>query len=912
MVIEKGFHSRFVGRDKVMKELVDRLDESITGRGQLVLISGEAGIGKTRLTHELKKYAISKNVRCLEGNCIYHEVSDPYLPFIKALSDITAPSLVDESQKYVTIEEAFLINNAGVVVSHAARIGANILDEDIVGGMLSAVEAFVKDAFGDEESLTNGLDTLGYGATRILIEHGKLVFLAVVLSGVEPEGLREDLRNLVRKIEDEHLDILRDWDGKEVKIRDIAQIIRGLTDVKYKIKRAIKDIDIKKEKDRIFERVLQLIIETSKDEPILLVLEDIHWADTSSLQLLQYVARNTKDSRVFIVGTYRPEELYDVGDKKIHPLKETIQRMSRYKIFTHMELNRLIHSEVSEMLTSIFDTPNLPGGFVDRLYKETEGNPFFIEEMLYSFHDEGIIRLDGGAWCFGEVSESVIPTTIKDIVTLRIERLDEGSIDAIKYASVIGREFDFNVLGRTMSINEEELITTLEKLETKKLIQADTKNDELYRFNHSKIREVVYEGLSSHRKRMMHEGVGMVMEELNKDKLENVVYKLAHHYSNTKDHDKALDYSIQAGEKAGGEFALDEAFSYYGQAMNAIERMEENAENKRKKLDIITHLGDICYVTGKWDQAYGYYSRARKLSEELSNDKSRAASYRSLGLIHLCKSEWEKALVKLEIAFEISENIDDYHGIADAAYQLGTFYEKKGEYQKSIKSYGKCMENAVNIGDSQEIARGYLGVGRVYAQKGQYRDSIDSFKKAVEILEKIGDLDELSKAYVNFGATNILLNVDEAIKYLNKAIDLANKTGNIRMKGYALTNLAYIFIKKNDLETASSYLDKALEIFERFEERMLISAVYLNYGTIHRLQKEWKKATDYFERAIKIFKELGTPYYLGEVFFEYGLMFKDKGNANKAEERLTKAIDIFKDLQNNEMIEKVEKELSTL
>ncbi len=178
------------------------------------------------------------------------EVSDPYRPFVSTFSDITIPSLVDDSQKYVTIREAFLINDAGNVVSHAARHGANTLDEHIVGSMLSAVQAFVKDAFGDEESAETGLETLVYGNTRILIEHGELVFLVVVFSGAEPEGIREDLRKLLKKIEDKYYDVLKDWDGDLVKVKDITQIIQDLIFIRYRIGRGLRDIDLKSEKDR--------------------------------------------------------------------------------------------------------------------------------------------------------------------------------------------------------------------------------------------------------------------------------------------------------------------------------------------------------------------------------------------------------------------------------------------------------------------------------------------------------------------------------------------------------------------------------------------------------------------------------------------------------------------------------------
>jgi predicted ATPase len=912
MDIQKGLKSKFIGREKILENLRNLLDESLENHEQMALISGEAGVGKTRLLSELKKYAESINVRCLEGACIYHEISDPYLPFIEALSDITAPQLVDESEKYATIEEVFLINNAGNVVSYASRVSANILDEDIVGGMLAAVESFVKDAFGDEESTPKGLETLVYGPTRILIEHGDLVFLAVVLSGGEPEGLQQDLKELIKKIERRYHDLLSQWDGEVAKVEEITEIIRGLTKAKYKVRRAIKDIDIKKERGRVFERVLQLIIEASEKEPILLILEDIHWADISSLQLLQYVARNTRGARIFICATYRPEELDNIQEKKVHPLKEMIVRMNRNRLFISIELSCLEPEEVSFMLKSIFEMDDIPQDFSDRIFKETEGNPFFIEEMLNSFQDEGIILAEEDGWQIKEVSKIDIPSTIMDLISLRVERLDEGTMNVIKQASVIGHFFDFNILRNSTKIDPDNLLDTLEKLEHKKLIMLDPENDELYRFSHSMIREVIYNLQSSHRKRLIHEKIAKTIEELNKNNLEDAYYQLAYHYSNTKQHDKTLNYSMKAGEKASGEFALDEAIGFYRWALNAQEQIEHRPKNKRIKLEIITHLGDIYYVIGEGEKAFEYYKIMEELSDELKDHNKKAEVYRNMGLLHINKNEWEEAVKLLNKAKEIAEGINNPKITADIYYMLGTVSELKGELDNGREHYERCMEIAQDIQDNLKIASAYLGLGRLNAQKSEYNDSIKAFKNAINILEKIQNLGELSKAYENLGATYSFVDLDEAIIYHNKTIEIANKTGDIRIKGYSMLNISYSYIKKNELKTASTYLEKALGIFEKLDERMLISVAYINYGTIYRLQKEWIKATDYFEKAIAICKELDTPYYLGYGLSEYGIMWKDKGDTTKANENLNEALGIFKELHNNAMIKKVEKELSTL
>jgi tetratricopeptide (TPR) repeat protein len=912
MMNELEFSTGFVGRERIFSSLKHLLDKSINGEGQFALISGEAGIGKTRLIRELRRYGRSQGVLCLEGNCISHDVSDPYLPFIEVLSKIKGPSLVDDTQKYVLVNEAFLIHEAGKVISYASRIGANIMDEDIVGGMLSAVEAFVKDAFGDEQTPDKGLDTLVYGTIRIYIEHGAHIFLAVVLSGAEPEGIREDMKHMVKTIEDKYDKELVEWDGDVAKVSEINDIIQKLTLVRYRIRKGIKEIDIKKEKDRIFERGLKLITEAAEKNPILIVLEDIHWADVSSIQLLQYIARNTRTSRVFICGTFRPEELDYLGEGRIHPLKEAIQRMSRHKIFHTFELSRLKDSDVSNILTNMLGTTNFPNEFKTRVYQETEGNPFYIEEMLYTFFDEGIIRMEGGAWQFHDFSKSVIPSTIKDLVNLRIGRLDERAINMIKSASVIGNDFDYNVLGRTLMLKEEELITTLESLETNHVITSDPEDDELYRFNHSKIREVVYEGIRGPRKRMMHERTAESLREMNRENEENVVYQLAHHYSKTRDFNNSLKYSMMAGEKASREFALEEAYDYYILARGILDQIDDIAKQKAIRLEILVHLSDISYVMGEWDSALDYLYEQIELGGQIGDRATVFGGYYVIGDIHLCRSEWNQALENLNMALKIARNENDFRKVADSQYILGALNEKRGDYKEAIEHYKNSLKEAENVDDSSLKANAYLGIGRVFAQQGLYQKSIVQMAKSVEILEEKGDLSELITAYINLGHANLCDNhIDKSILIYEKALELAEKTGNLRLEGHGLSNLAESHIENNDLDKALKCLDNAFYIFEKIDERYMISEVFRHYGTVYKMKGEWNRSKDYFQQCLEIARELNMPYYIGSGDFEFGLMYKSKGDLENANLQFKKARDIFIKLNNQEMLKKIEKEMDS-
>jgi tetratricopeptide (TPR) repeat protein len=459
-----------------------------------------------------------------------------------------------------------------------------------------------------------------------------------------------------------------------------------------------------------------------------------------------------------------------------------------------------------------------------------------------------------------------------------------------------------------MLLNEEDLILTLENLEAKNLISPDSEDDELYRFNHSKIREVVYDEIGGHRKRMMHEKAAVSLKELNKANEEAVIYQLAHHYSKTKDHNNSLKYSILAGEKASREFALNEAYDYYSLAQGVLDHIDDTNAKKEKMLEILVRLSDISYVIGEWDSALRYLDQLIKLSGDIGDKTTMYGGYHVIGDIYLSRSEWNLALDNL-----IGEDNGDYSKKAECQYSLGALYEKRGDYNEAIEHYKKSMREAVNVDDRSLIANAYLGIGRVYAQQGLYHKAIVHMEKSVEILEEYNDLNELTKAYINLGHANLCDNsFDKSISYYEKALKLAEKTGNIRMEGHGLSNLGESYIEKNDLEKAIKCLDKALYIFEKLDERYMISEVYRHYGSVYKIKEQWDRSIDYFNKSLKIVRELNMPYYVGSGLLEFGLMYKSKGDIEQAQKHLSEAKKIFKELDNQEMLKKIEKELETL
>lgn len=898
-----------VDRKRELKVLKEQLSNAAQGSGNLLFIAGEAGVGKTRLVDELKDYAHSQGVDILQGWSLYESLT-PYMPFMEALKSGGLENLfADETPR---IETAYLMSESGLLIKDVNR-GESELHPDIFTGMLSAIDSFVKDSLSmlNGEEKKESLNTLGYENYRILIESDAHANLVVIITGRENEFLVNDMREIIINVEKQYGDVLKDWDGEDKTVAGIENLIQPLiSSGKYDGIDYAKD-DPKIKRNRLFENILLGLERHTSIHPSLLCIEDLQWADPSSLALLHYVSRNTKQCNLLILGTYRPEDVTATINGKVHQLVEVKQLMNREDLYQQIELNRLEEKYMDDVLASLLGKNDFADEFKQQLYKETEGNPFFIIELVRMLAGEKTIEQKDDTWILvRDLKEANIPSKVHDVIVRRLNRVGEGGREILDCAAVIGEEFSSDILASATRLTTIELLKQLRTLEQKhKLIRSlETK----YKFDHAKIKEVLYSEIPTELRMEYHLIIANCIEEQSRDDLDSVVGDLAFHFYRSQNKEKALPYLIKAAEKATGQHAPREAFEYYRCALEVVDPLEDSRSTKKKKLDIIMALGDNCYLRGEWDDALGYFKRATELSEEVGDEKRLAESLRNIGLIHKNRNEWDSAISYFKKGITISEKIQDYHLTADISHCLGKVSDEKGELKEARKHYGKCMDIAVNIGDSPEIADAYLGIGRLHARKSEYDESIKAFQKAVEILEKVQDLEKLSKAYANLGATYIFVNMDEAIKYHNKSIEIADKISNIRIKGYGLLNIAYTLIKKKELETAPIYLDKALGIFNKLGERLATSITYTNYGSIYRLLKEWNSSKDYFEKALEICQDLETPYNFGNILFEYGLMYRDKGDFNKARMELTEARDIFTNLQNKEMVEKIEKELSAL
>jgi class 3 adenylate cyclase/tetratricopeptide (TPR) repeat protein len=379
--------------------------------------------------------------------------------------------------------------------------------------------------------------------------------------------------------------------------------------------------DPKEERMRLFESVASFLVRGSKINPIMLHLEDLHWADKPTLLLLQHLTRRFKGSRLVVIGTYRDVEL-----DRSHPLSAVLAELRRERLYVRILLRGLSESEVKDLIEAILQQVAEGAGeaFVRAILHETEGNPFFIEEVLRHLVESGGLYRRDGRWVTDPkaVAEMKVPEDVRDVIGRRLARMSETTHRVLTGAAVLGREFEYEVLSRMSELGGDAIVAAVEEaLSNRIVLENQDRGGPRYAFTHALVRQTLVEELSLPRRQHLHLKAAQAIEEVHERNLEPHASALANHYRTARaagDPDKAIDYSIRAGRAAYALFAYEEAGAHWRGALELMD--EQGGGDRRRRAKLLRLLGDEYVSSGP--KAVEYLEAAAPLFEELGNDKA--------------------------------------------------------------------------------------------------------------------------------------------------------------------------------------------------------------------------------------------------------------------------------------------------
>jgi len=341
-------------------------------------------------------------------------------------------------------------------------------------------------------------------------------------------------------------------------------------------------LDPQAEQQRLFENLLIFYATLSEHVPLLLVVEDAQWADSGTLSLLRHLARHTRHQRLMIVATYR-----EVGLDEAQPLYELLLDLNRERLATRLKLPRLSREETRELLAVLF-AEEVTDEFLNGIYRETEGNPFFIEEVCKALVESGKLWYEDGRWRRPNMAELGIPQSVRVAIQSRVRKLPTDCQETLLLAAVLGREFDLDTLAKASELDEDALTEALESAEQAQLIEEVGAEDGVsYVFEHGLIPNTLVQSLRTLQRRRLHRRAAAVIEDLRPENFEALAYQ----YDQAGNVEKATDYLLRAGDRARGLYAHQEAIHHYERALALLKEQTEHEQAARTlmKLGLTYH-----------------------------------------------------------------------------------------------------------------------------------------------------------------------------------------------------------------------------------------------------------------------------------------------------------------------------------
>ena len=496
--------TEFVGRDTERADLRHHVSNAVAGRGSLVMIGGEPGVGKTRITEEISEEAASHRLLTLVGHCYETEAALPYGPVVEI-----------------------------------------------------------------------------FEATARVISRGSL-WEALGDTGPEIARIMPELRRI---------------------FPDLPPPI---------------ELPPEQERRYLFNSVTEFMSRAARMQPLLLVLEDLHWADEPTLLLVQHLAERLSDIPILIVGTYRDVEL-DVD----RPLAKTMESLVRRRLVHRIALSRLPKEGVEAMLRAMAGREP-PPSLVDAVHEETEGNCFFVEEVFQHLLEEGKLFDETGEWRkevrIGEVD---VPEGVRLVLGRRLGRLSEGARRALGGAAVIGRNFTFELVDALGEVPTDALLDGIEEAHRARLLSS---NEDAFQarftFAHELIRQTLLTGLSLPRRQRLHLRVAEAIERVHERELDPHIADLAHHMYQAgaaADPDKAAQYLTRAGDRAMDGAGFEDAFRAYERALGLVPDADV-----RGRADLDVKLGFALRAMNRNDEALSAWRRALDAYADLGDGAAAA------------------------------------------------------------------------------------------------------------------------------------------------------------------------------------------------------------------------------------------------------------------------------------------------
>ncbi|HNB50437.1 MAG TPA: tetratricopeptide repeat protein [Anaerolineales bacterium] len=776
---EPQYNLPMVGRVDELRLAQRVIRRVLEGRGQILGITAEAGMGKSRLSVEIIRQALKSGLSGYGGECVSHGTKTSYL------------------------------------------VWQNIL----------------RGFFGLEEQET--------------VEE-QIAYLQQYLSWLNPEIVFR-------------APLLRDAVNLPIPHNEITQAM-----------------DARIRKGSLENLIVDCLRFQAETTPLLFVLEDCHWIDPLSNDLLEVVARNIADLPVLILVIYRPPE-----EGNIQP------RVQQFSHFTEIALEEFTPEEATQLieikLAQFFQEVEVPQAFIQRIIEQAGGNPFFVDEMINLIHDRGINPADAQA-----LETITLPDSLNSLIISRIDQLSEGPKTTLKVASVIGRLFRASWLwGIYPQLGSSEQVKAqLDHLDRLEITPLDKPEPELeYLFKHILTREVAYESLAVATRQMLHEQIGHYIEGHYPNEVEQFLSVLAYHFGASLNPEKQREYFYKAGNAAQQSFANEAAMDYYRRLLPLVP--------DDQKVEIMLRLGDVLQLVGNWDETEVLFREAISMAEKNANRQDFARAHRALGDILSRKGAYAEALEALTLSQTIFEELEDLSGLDFTLRLIGVIHWRQSDHDAALRCFEKCRQVSEQIGNLKGAFRATGNIGLIYKTRADYPAALEAYEKSQKMAHEIGDRVGETTIIMNMG--NVYLEIgdySEALTRYYRSLQIAQEIGDRQGVGLVIGNIGNIYWYTGDfvsmLACQAMHLQTSLELGELWGVSFSANKMALAYMQLGKFYE----ADAMLSRAIILGKAIESLYELSGFYFDRGNLLNALGKPEEALDVYGEAIQLAAEVDN--------------
>lgn len=841
----------FMGRENEMRQLQQWWDQARQGQGMLIVVHGEAGIGKTRLLAEFAARTEGQDARVLRGETTFTEPI-PYQALVAALRS-SLP-------------------------------------------LLAALE----------------LDTVRLTALAALI----------------PELMQR-------------------------RPEPIAPLPALSTD---------------QDRLRLFEAIVHCLSRLAATRPLVVILEDVHAAGASTIALLEFLARQIQAQPLLLIVTYREDEV-----PRAHPLRELRRRLQAENLIVHLPVQRLTALVVRHLSQQLAGSDNEIAPLADRLYRASDGNPFFLIELLRELAERHALRKGPERQPIASLDFTDVPDEVQHIITARLQRLSAEALSLAEIAAVIGTAFDIEVVREVSGWSESDILDCLDELLDDQLVREAAGAGRFhYTFTHELFQMAIYQAVSQENQKYRHRRIAHVLEELNARRLEELAAEIAQHFDRGGEADRASRYYARAARHAISVYADDEALSALGRGLElatderlrfdllarreAIHDRQGERGEQAHDLEQLTHcaqalqdeqlLREVLRRQIQLQHVLGVREAEAQLIEQLkqlsSDDQWRAEVLWLEAAYQVALTQYAVAQTNLEAALPLYRALGDRAGevacdclLTDIAVQQGRFGDAQTLMQQAIalpeartnqtllvqtlraasaaafaredfsasqKLAEQMLEVCRTIGDRSGMADAHLRLGTIAMRLFRIEAARTHYNAALRLYDSMGNRQRQAAVLINAGMLAVNLGrYDQGIESFRQATRLFEALNDVRGQAISTLNLSYAALTQGNYTLAHATAQRSLEFARQMNSPLLEASILANIGAAECELGQLDQAIAHMEAGLALRRTFDQPAELGTDLCDLTIAYLRADRLTDAQRSITELL-ALKDAAEEQML----------